>query len=115
MEIQELKYLAALNQFSKFGPQRLLKLKTYFQKYESAFRAGLSDLGQAGLDTKTAQEFIIFRDCLSPEKIMEMLEKESIKILTPDDDIFPSALREIHCPPQILYYKGLQLKTITIT
>lgn len=42
----------------------------------------------------------------SAEKIMELCDKQNIKIVTADEDGFPSRLREIYNPPTVLFYKG---------
>lgn len=42
----------------------------------------------------------------SAEKIMELCEKQNIKIVTADEEAFPSRLREIYNPPTVLFYKG---------
>lgn len=42
----------------------------------------------------------------SAERVMELCEKQNIKIVTADEEAFPSRLREIYNPPTVLFYKG---------
>lgn len=42
----------------------------------------------------------------SAEKIMELCDKQNIKIVTADEEDFPARLREIYNPPTVLFYKG---------
>lgn len=96
----------ALGQFYKFGPVKFKRLQNYFPDMASAFKAPLKDLIRAGIDEKTAEEFIIFRHQLEPEKILEELNKEGIKFLTFNDKAYPELLKQIYDPPAILYYRG---------
>lgn len=42
----------------------------------------------------------------SAERVMELCEKQKIKIVTADEEAFPTRLREIYNPPTVLFYKG---------
>lgn len=42
----------------------------------------------------------------SAEKVMELCDKQKIKIVTADEEDFPERLREIYNPPTVLFYKG---------
>lgn len=104
--MEDIKYWVGLSHFSKFGPVRFKKLIHYFPSMEEAFKASSRELKQAGIDQKTAEEFIKKRSDIDLNIIMEQLEKEKIKILTIQDKNYPKLLKEIHHPPQLLYYKG---------
>jgi len=101
-----LKYLIALNHFPKFGPVKLKKIKKYFPNYQIAWTANFNELKLAGLDEKNIQEFIYFRSQTNPDFIIEKLNKENIKTITIEDENYPQLLKEIHNPPQLLYYQG---------
>ncbi|MGN0637551.1 MAG: DNA-processing protein DprA [Huintestinicola sp.] len=42
----------------------------------------------------------------SAERVMELCEKQKIKIVTADEEDFPARLKEIYNPPTVLFYKG---------
>lgn len=104
--MDDLKYWLALGQFYKFGPVKFKKLKNFFPSMQSAFRAGRQELMQAGLDEKTAQEFLIFKHKIDPDKLLADLDKEKIKVLTIADEAYPKLLKQIYDPPFIIYYRG---------
>ena len=101
------KYLIALSHFAKFGPVRIKKLKKYFHNnFELAFKADINKLISAGIDEKTAYEFIVERKKIYPDEIIEKLNREKIKIIKLGDDNYPALLSEIYDPPALLYCKG---------
>lgn len=40
------------------------------------------------------------------EKIIGICDKKGISMVTPDEEDYPSSLKGIFCPPQVLFYKG---------
>ena len=75
------KFLVGLNHFPKFGPVKLRRLNNFFSCYKEAFQANQNSLLKAGIDEKTALEFISVRKDINPDMIMSRLEKEGIKII----------------------------------
>lgn len=106
MAIQDFKYFIALTHFPKFGPARLKKLKRCFPDLGNSFRASQRELTQAGIEENIAHEFIAARTAINPDKILEQLDKENIKVITIDNSNYPKLLSKIYDPPQLLYYKG---------
>ncbi|MBI5023225.1 MAG: DNA-protecting protein DprA [Candidatus Magasanikbacteria bacterium] len=104
--MEDTKYLVALSTFIKFGSKALFKLKRAFSNYEHAFKAGATELVKAGIDEKIACEFIETRAKINPEAEWEKIEKENIKIVTPEDASYPPLLKEIYDLPALLYIKG---------
>jgi DNA processing protein len=100
------KVLIALSHFPKFGPKSLAKLTKHFPDLENAFKAPSPDLIKAGINEKIALEFIDFRKNLFPDKIMENLARENIRVTVLGDDDYPKLLKEIYDPPALLFYKG---------
>lgn len=96
----------AIAQIPKIGPARFKKIYNYFENMETAFRASVSDLIEAGVEEKIALEFIGYRPQINPHQEWEKLEKENIKIITIKDGDYPPLLKEIYNPPALLYYKG---------
>ncbi len=104
--MNDLKYWLALSQFYKFGPVKFKKIKNYFHTIENAYKASLKDYLRAGIEEKIAEEFIIFKHKIKPEKLLENLAKEKLKALTIEDKNYPELLKQIYDPPFILYYRG---------
>lgn len=104
--MDDLKYWLALGRFYKFGPVKFKKIKNYFPNMESAFKATLEEYVLAGLEEKIAEEFIIFRQQIEPDRLLEDLDRKKIKILTIADAGYPKLLKQIYDPPFILYYQG---------
>lgn len=104
--MNDLKYWLALSQFYKFGPIKFKKLKNYFPDIESAYKASYKDYLMAGLEEKIAEEFMIFKHQIDPDKLLEKLNKEKLNALTIEDPAYPKLLKQIYDPPFILYYRG---------
>ncbi|MFA6394172.1 MAG: DNA-processing protein DprA [Patescibacteria group bacterium] len=106
----DIKYLAALNTYTKFGPVRFKKLKARFPSWQAAFYAGVSELKSAGIDENIALDFISRRKAINPDAIMEEIIREKISLITPEDRRYPGILKEIPDFPPLLYLRG-ELKT----
>ncbi|MBU0722395.1 DNA-processing protein DprA [Patescibacteria group bacterium] len=104
--MNDLKYWLALSQFYKFGPAKFTKLKKYFSTIENAYKATMQDYLCAGIEEKIAEEFIIFKHQVEPDKLLENLNKEKLQALTIEDPAYPKLLKQIYDPPFILYYRG---------
>lgn len=104
--MHNLKYWLALSQFYKFGPAKFKKLQNYFHGVESAYKADLQDYLRAGIDEKTAGEFIIFRHSVEPDRLLENLEKEKLRAVSIEDENYPELLKQIYDPPFVLYCRG---------
>lgn len=101
-----LKYLIAISHFPKFGPVRINKLKKFFPNLEAAYQATTNDLIQAGLEENIVTEFMAAKTNIDPNKIIDNLARENIKVITIDDQSYPKLLAEIYSPPQLFYWKG---------
>ncbi|MDD4333389.1 MAG: DNA-processing protein DprA [Patescibacteria group bacterium] len=102
----DIKYLASLSCFQKFGPVRLKKLLNFFPNPEASFKATTNELMQSGIEENIALEFVSTRPQIIPEELEEKMARENIFIITPDNEKYPRLLTEIFTPPQIIYYKG---------
>lgn len=100
------KYLIGLHSFPKFGPVRLKKIFKHFPDLKIAFEAATKELMAAGIEENIANEFISARRSIDIDKILAVINRENIKILTFDDPLYPKLLKEIYDPPVLLYYKG---------
>jgi len=105
--MSDLKYWLAFSQFYKFGPAKYKRLRNYFPSMENAYKASQKDYLHAGIEEKIAEEFMIFKHQVEPDKLLENLYKEKLNALTIDDPAYPKLLKQIYDPPFILYYRGL--------
>ena len=106
MSTPEHKYYNAFNLIPQMGPARFSKLSTYFDTMENAWSASAGEYKKAGLEEKVIEKIIQAKKETSPERELEKLEKEDIKIVTIKDELYPKLLEEIHSAPALLYYKG---------
>lgn len=106
MTQQDLIYLNALNTLPSIGPTRLIQIMRYFPNIEEAWQAPSGEFGKIFHDENLVNRIAEEKKKVEPEKEFEKLEKENIKILTINDNSYPSLLKEIYTPPPILYYRG---------
>lgn len=106
MSTPDLKYLNAFNLLPQIGPMRLKKLRASFPDMHSAWGANLHELKLAGLEEKISCRVIDGRKEIDPDREWERLEHEGIRLITPDEEEYPSELLEISSAPQVLYLKG---------
>lgn len=107
---KNLKFLAALSHFPKFGPRRLKKIRKHFPQLENAFNASAKELAQAGIEEGIAAEFLAARVNINPDAIWERMENENVKIIGIENILYPKLLKEIYDPPEALYYGGELIK-----
>jgi DNA processing protein len=106
MSRHELKFLVSLANFSKFGSSRISKLRKYFRSFEAAFNGTIGELLKAGIEQGVAEEFASFRAGISPDELIDKLEKNNIQLVTIEDEYYPENLKHIYNPPYFLFYKG---------
>ncbi|MCK5490350.1 MAG: DNA-processing protein DprA, partial [Candidatus Pacebacteria bacterium] len=106
MSSSEHKFFNAFNLIPQMGPIRFARICAYFPSLEVAWQANLQEFQNAGIEFAIAEKIISKRRELSPDQEMEKLEQEDIKIITINDEIYPTLLKEISSAPAILYYKG---------
>ena len=83
------------------------RLYNYFGDIEAAYNASEKDLEQIeGLKINKAEEFLVLRKKVNPDKVLEDVEKRGIKFVTFDDKKYSYMLSQISNPPMVLYYKG---------
>ena len=104
--MEDLKYWLALSLIPQLGAARFRHLESYFGDLEHAWRAGLSQLRDAGLDSRTAQEIVSGRERLNPDDSMASLARVGVSVTNWNGDDYPPRLKEIHDPPPVLYYVG---------
>lgn len=99
------KYLVALSYLDNLGPITLEKILEFYKPKE-VWNASFFDFKKIGLSENIAQSIVNQREKINPDKIVEQIEKEKIKVITIYDKTYPKLLKEIYAPPIVLYYRG---------
>jgi DNA processing protein len=100
------KFWIGFNLIKGIGAVRMQGLVAYFGDLESAWRASKADLAEAGLGLKVIERVLQARENVDLDKVWEKIEKQGIKILTWQDEVYPLRLKEINQPPPVLYIRG---------
>lgn len=107
MDIEQKKFLNALNCISGIGIATLYKIKNFFKgDFKSAFVASESKFIAAGISGKELEAIRNNRFKVDPEKEWEKLKKEEIEVIAYWDNNYPEMLKHIHFAPILLYVKG---------
>ena len=106
MKSEELKYWLAFNKVPRIGRVRIGMLEAHFGTLEQAWRAGLTELTAAGLDSRTATTVATRKLRIDPDAELEQVVKAGIRAYTWHDDEYPARLKEIYDVPPVLYVRG---------
>ena len=107
MSMTEQEAYIALNMMEKIGPVSVKSLATVLGSVSAIFEAPANDLQQAGgIGSALAASIVKQRDNLAIDEELDRAEKSNTRIITPLDEEYPAALREIHDPPLALYVRG---------
>ncbi len=107
MSMTEQEAYIALNMMEKVGPVSVRSLAAVLGSVSAIFDASASDLQQAdGIGSALASSIIRQRDTLKMDEELARAEDSNTHIITPLDEEYPAALREIHDPPLALYVRG---------
>ena len=104
--MDDLKYWVALSSVPQLGAARFRRLESYFGNLEDAWRAGVSQLRDAGLDSRTAEEVAKARQQADLDGGMASLAKAGVTAANWNGSNYPPRLKEISDPPPVLYYLG---------
>lgn len=107
---EELARLVALSTISKMNSKSLLKIKRAFIDLQDVWRASSEDFLKIGLGSETIRAIIEEREKLDPEKEWQKLEKEKLKVVSLDEELYPALLKQIYDPPPLLFYQGTLIK-----
>lgn len=100
------RYWVGFNLVKGIGAVRLQALLDAFGDLETAWNASLFDLAGAGLSRKLVERVAQMRTSVNLDDFVAQAEKAGIRILTWQDDEYPSHLKEIDQPPPVLYLRG---------
>jgi len=103
---RELAYWVGFNIVPGIGRVKFSQIENHFGKLENAWKAGPSDLRQAGLDTSTIKAIESCKQQTDLDSEMEKLEKSGVKALTYHDADYPARLKEIYDYPPLIYIQG---------
>ena len=102
----ELAYWISFTRIPGVGRIRIRQLKEYFKTLASAWKAPLTELKKAGIDSRVAASIDQLRDKLSPDDELEKLKIHGVRALTCEDHDYPSRLKEIYDYPPVLFSRG---------
>ena len=102
----ELKYWIGFSRIPGIGKARISQLRGRFASLEDAWNAPVSELKQAGLDSRSLNAIVALRPRISLDEEMEKLERYKVKALTCEDPSYPPRLKEIYDYPPVLYIRG---------
>jgi len=113
---EEIKSLLILNSIPSLGPIRIRRLIEHFGSAYNVLSAPVEELSKVeGIGPNIANTIKIFRNKIEPEKELEILKKEDIKIITYEDKDYPPMLKHLPDAPVILYVKGKLLPQDSIS
>lgn len=100
------KYWIAFSHIKDIGAVTIKKLWVHFRCIKEAWSASSAELYRVPIEPKMIETLIFQRPKISPDALMEKLEKDNIKALCYEDPLYPPLLKEIKDPPVVLYYRG---------
>lgn len=103
---QEKLVRAALRTIKGVGSQHLRQLIGYFGSAVKAWEAPQSKYLQFVNQEKWIGELLKERKNIDPREIGEILSKQGIRMITPDEPNYPPLLAEMADAPPLLYYRG---------
>jgi DNA processing protein len=101
-----MKYQILLAHFPKFTYRRYKKLYSFFKDAQQIWEADLAELIQSRIEEHIADEFISWRKCIDPEKLLLAMDRENIKTVSIGQTDYPALLAEINDPPYTLFFRG---------
>lgn len=97
----------ALNLLPKIGPIRVQRLLEIFGTPQDILRAKTHEVQCIeGFGAELTHLLVHWEKHINLKRELKRIKEENLTLLTPDDDLFPDLLREIHDPPLILYVRG---------
>ena len=96
----------ALSLTPGLGPTRSRKLVEHFGSAEAVFRASLTELESTGVQAVSAQSIATGKSAELAREELARAADAGVTVLSMDDALYPSRLKEIYDPPLILYVRG---------
>ena len=106
MDDNELKYWIAFTRIPHIGQARIKLLEKRFGTLERAWGAGLTELREAGLESRAARSVATRKLAIDPDEEVGRLSRNGVHAVTWHDEGYPSRLAEIYDLPPVLYVRG---------
>ena len=105
--MNRLEACVALNMIPQMGPVRLRRLLEAFGSAEKILLARTDQLAAIdGITRPLAENIARWQEFSDPSAELKKAAGLGARVITAEDDEYPSALREIHDPPIVLYVRG---------
>jgi DNA processing protein len=105
--MNNLEACVALNMIPQMGPVRLRRLLERFGSAENILLARTDQLSAVdGIGRALADNITRWQEFADPAAELKKAADLGAHVITAQDDEYPSALREIHDPPIVLYVRG---------
>lgn len=104
--MSDLRYWVGFNIVPAIGPARTKALLDFFGDLETAWMAGVDELKAAGLDRRSVENLLQYRQKLDLDRELARIQAAGIRVLTWEDPDYPPLLRHVHNPPVLLYVRG---------
>jgi len=88
------------------GPTKARRLVEFFGSIQALFRASLTELEAAGIQSVSAQSLGTGRSLELANDELAQASAADIRIVTLEDPAYPAPLKQIYDPPLILYVRG---------
>jgi DNA processing protein len=88
------------------GPTKSRKLVEHFGSAEAVFHASLTELEATGIQAVSAQSIATGRSAELAREELARAADAGIAVVSMDDPLYPTRLKEIYDPPIILYVRG---------
>jgi len=102
----ELKYWIGFSKVPGIGKARFTSLKAYFGCLENAWKATRGELIHAGLDSRSVDNIVRYRNKISLDAELDLIDKYHIKVITLESLEYPRLLKEAYDHPAIIYVRG---------
>ena len=106
MDEAERKHWVAFTRIPRIGRARIKLMEEHFGTLAAAWRAGLSELKAAGLDSRTAQLVATRKLSIDPDAEMSNMADRSVRAITWHDPEYSPRLKEIYDLPPVLFVRG---------
>jgi DNA processing protein len=104
--VEEKAYWVGLNLVKGIGAVRFKQLTDFFGSAQAAWEAPPVGWLSAGISQKVVSQFILVRQQVDLDLVMEKASVNGVEILTWQDADYPRRLKEIDQSPPVLFVKG---------
>lgn len=99
-------YWIGLNLVKGIGAVRFKQLNDFFGSTQAAWEAPPAAWLSAGISQKVVNQFILIKQQVDLERVLEKAAANGVEILTWEDANYPRRLKEIDQSPPVLFIKG---------